>query len=93
MQVRLEPDVQAKLDAGLQALALPVDLAAPLTDFLALLLRWSRAYNLTAVRDPAQMVTLHLLDSLSLHPHLDDIRTLADPVSYTHLTLPTNREV
>ncbi|HXH01013.1 MAG TPA: 16S rRNA (guanine(527)-N(7))-methyltransferase RsmG [Xanthomonadaceae bacterium] len=78
MPGRLEPDVQAKLDAGLQALALPADLAAPLADFLALLLRWSRAYNLTAVRDPAQMVTLHLLDSLSLHPHLDDILVLAD---------------
>jgi len=78
MQGSLEPDVQARLDTGLQALALPADLAAPLADFLALLVRWSRAYNLTAVRDPAQMVTLHLLDSLSLHPHLDDIRTLAD---------------
>ena len=38
--------------------------------YLELLLKWNKAYNLTAVRDPAQMVTRHLLDSLAIAPHL-----------------------
>jgi len=37
-----------------------------LLDYLALLAKWNKVYNLTAVRDPKEMVTLHLLDSLSV---------------------------
>lgn len=37
--------------------------------YLALLQKWNKIYNLTAVRDPEEMVTLHLLDSLSVLPH------------------------
>ena len=42
-----------------------------LLDYRALLERWNRHYNLTAIRDPEAMVVRHLLDSLSVLPHLD----------------------
>lgn len=41
---------------------------AQLLDYLALLVKWNAVYNLTAVRDPMEMVTLHLLDSLAAVP-------------------------
>ncbi|GAC1413614.1 MAG: 16S rRNA (guanine(527)-N(7))-methyltransferase RsmG [Burkholderiaceae bacterium] len=37
-----------------------------LLDYLSIICKWNAIYNLTAVRDPAQMVTQHLLDSLSV---------------------------
>lgn len=48
-----------------------------LLDYQALLQRWNVTYNLTAVRDPAQMVTRHLLDSLAILPFVHGV-TLAD---------------
>jgi 16S rRNA (guanine527-N7)-methyltransferase len=44
-----------------------------LLDYLDLLARWGRVYNLTAVRDPGQMVTQHLLDSLAVWPALQRV--------------------
>ena len=41
-----------------------------LLDYLALLHKWNKVYNLTAIRDPRQMVSNHLLDSLAVLPHL-----------------------
>jgi 16S rRNA (guanine527-N7)-methyltransferase len=62
-----------ELEAGLAALGLPAQpLAARLLDYLALLDRWNRTYNLTAVRDPREMLSRHLLDSLSMWPHVRD---------------------
>jgi 16S rRNA (guanine527-N7)-methyltransferase len=55
------------LTAGLVALGLPPSLTVPLQAYLALLDRWNRAYNLTAIRDPREMVTKHVLDSLAMH--------------------------
>lgn len=62
-----------ELEAGLAALGLPAQpLAARLLDYLALLDRWNRTYNLTAIRDPREMLSKHLLDSLSMWPHVRD---------------------
>ena len=41
-----------------------------LLQYLSLLNKWNKVYNLTAVRDPLEMVTLHLLDSLSILPYI-----------------------
>ena len=71
-------DLDAALRKGLAALDLTDGLAPPLRAYLDLLARWNRAYNLTAVRDPREMVPRHLLDSLAMEPFLDGIATLAD---------------
>jgi 16S rRNA (guanine527-N7)-methyltransferase len=49
-----------------------------LLDYLAMLERWNKAYNLTAIREPLEMINLHLLDSLSIHDHLDSARDIID---------------
>lgn len=60
------------LERGLSALGISLPEGAPerLLAYLALLAKWNRTYNLTAIRDPAKMVTHHLLDSLAVVPHL-----------------------
>lgn len=67
-----------RLEAGLQAmqLVLPEKVIDGLLAYLALLMKWNKAYNLTAVRDPLQMVTRHLLDSLAVVPHLSAKRII-----------------
>jgi 16S rRNA (guanine527-N7)-methyltransferase len=63
-------DPSPRLRKGLDALGLALDPAAigRLLAYVALLDHWNRAYNLTAVRDPAEMVPRHLLDSLAILP-------------------------
>jgi 16S rRNA (guanine527-N7)-methyltransferase len=41
-----------------------------LLDYVALLAKWNSVYNLTAIRDPRQMLIQHILDSLSIVPHV-----------------------
>ena len=71
--------LQARLEQGVAALglSLPADAVSRLLDYQALLQRWNAAYNLTAVREPADMITRHLLDSLAILPHVRGA-TLAD---------------
>jgi len=74
----LTATLEARLAAGLSALgmALPEARFAALIAFLALLAKWNRAFNLTAVRDPVDMVPRHLLDSLAVLPYLHGPRIL-----------------
>jgi len=51
---------------------------AKLIDYLALMSKWNSVYNLTAVRDPVQMVTQHLLDSLAAVSAFDGAKNVLD---------------
>jgi len=72
-------DLAAKLAEGVAelGLALPPRTQPRLLDYLALLHKWNRTYNLTAVREPSRMVGQHLLDCLAVVPHVS-ARTIAD---------------
>lgn len=59
-------------------LTLAADQEAQLLGYLALIQKWNRVYNLTAIREENLMVTHHLLDSLTLLPFLDGLSSLAD---------------
>ena len=63
----------ATLEAGLAEMGLDdvwADQQEKLIAYLLLIHKWNMVHNLTAVRDPLEMVTLHLLDSLSVLPHI-----------------------
>ncbi|MBY0410791.1 MAG: 16S rRNA (guanine(527)-N(7))-methyltransferase RsmG [Burkholderiaceae bacterium] len=83
--------LRAQLVAGASALALEltdaqVDL---LMDFMALLQKWNKVYNLTAVRDPQEMLTHHLLDSLAaVAPLQRQVESLERPVPESAVGAP-----
>jgi 16S rRNA (guanine527-N7)-methyltransferase len=60
------------LEEGVQALGVELSAAQheQLLDYVTLLAKWNAVYNLTAIRDPRQMLIQHILDSLSILPHL-----------------------
>lgn len=60
------------LSSGIAQLGIDVapEKQQKLLDYLALMQKWNKVYNLTAIRDPRQMVSNHLLDSLAVLPHL-----------------------
>ena len=58
---------QGSVKLGLQ---IPADVRGKMLDYLALIAKWNRVHNLTAVRDSARMVSAHLLDCLAIVPHL-----------------------
>lgn len=66
------------LSAGIAEMGLDVSLEVQqrLLQYLALLQKWNKVYNLTAVRNPHDMVVLHLLDSLSVMPYVQDTNLL-----------------
>ena len=73
------PKLETKLSNGLTAMHIDLsqDAQATLLAYLDLLAKWNHTYNLTAVRDPVEMVARHLLDSLAVLPFLHGT-TLAD---------------
>lgn len=78
MPERLRMTLEQELEAGLAQLGL--ELSAEqidrLNQYLALLNKWNKTYNLTAVRETERMVAYHVLDSLSALPHIQGVRVL-----------------
>ncbi len=64
--------LEEKLAGGQEEMGLNLDpmTQSSLLNYVSLMQKWNRVYNLTAVRDPEKMVTQHLLDSLAVLPHL-----------------------
>jgi 16S rRNA (guanine527-N7)-methyltransferase len=69
---------EARLDRGLAGLgiAIAAEGRSKLLQYLAILAKWNAVYNLTAVRDPDQMVSNHLLDSLAVMRFLPNVSLL-----------------
>jgi 16S rRNA (guanine527-N7)-methyltransferase len=72
--------IEAGIGEGIAALGIDLGERAIATcaEYLRLIEKWNRVHNLTAVREPEQMVVLHLLDSLTILPHLSDARSILD---------------
>ncbi|HEX5126387.1 MAG TPA: 16S rRNA (guanine(527)-N(7))-methyltransferase RsmG [Rhodocyclaceae bacterium] len=62
----------ARLDERIAALGLniPIAIRTKLLAYAALMLKWNKVYNLTAIRDEAQIIDLHLIDSLTVLPYI-----------------------
>ncbi|HYC43699.1 MAG TPA: 16S rRNA (guanine(527)-N(7))-methyltransferase RsmG [Noviherbaspirillum sp.] len=73
-------ELMRTLAEGARALNLNLSEAqlGKLMDYLALLSKWNAVYNLTALRDPRQMVTHHLLDSLAVVPAFAGAKNILD---------------
>jgi 16S rRNA (guanine527-N7)-methyltransferase len=69
-----------RIEAGLGSMQMDLgaEAARKMAAHLELVAKWNRVHNLTAVRETEQMVVLHLLDSLSVLPHLGAARSLVD---------------
>jgi 16S rRNA (guanine527-N7)-methyltransferase len=72
---RMQPRPESTARAGARrAPALPAGVPEKLSAYLDLLAKWNRVYNLTAIRDRAQMQSHHIDDALAILPHLPDAR-------------------
>lgn len=69
-----------RLRDGIRALGLSLTEAqqGQLLAYIALLEKWNRVYNLTAVREPARMLGLHIFDSLAVGSHLPQSARILD---------------
>ena len=93
-----ETAVESLLAKGLDTLALDQSKRPQLMQYLELLLKWNRAYNLTATKKVSEVVTRHLMDSLSVVPFIQE-GSLCDvgtgggfpgiPLSLIHISEPT----
>ena len=70
--------LETRLDEGLNAFSMSLDATAHkrLVQYVVLLHKWNRAYNLTAVREPVAMMTRHVIDSLTILPWVKGPRVL-----------------
>ena len=70
----LKQELHEILASGIEALALDIDShqQAQLVEYVLLMDKWNKAYNLTSVRCPKQMMVKHILDSLAIMPHLPE---------------------
>lgn len=68
--LKSEPALRAQLEKGIDQLGIQCSphQVEQLLDYVGLLFTWNSAYNLTAIRDPEQMIALHILDSLAILP-------------------------
>lgn len=73
-------DNRQKLQSGLKEMGL--DLSGEQQDkllaYVEMLKKWNKTYNLTALRDESQIISHHLLDSLTLPPYLEGVQTMLD---------------
>lgn len=71
---------QQALELGIKTLGLSCtsQQVEQLLAYLEMLQRWNKAYNLTAIREPIQMVRLHLLDSLAINPYVQGVKHIID---------------
>ena len=71
-------NLQDKLEQGINELGLdiPSTTVQRLLQYIELIRKWNRVYNLTAIKDPGQMLTHHILDSLSILPYVRGPRIL-----------------
>ena len=70
----LQQELHTILTSGLDALSLELSdmQQQQLVDYVVMIDKWNKAYNLTSVRDPKQMMVKHILDSLAIVPYLSD---------------------
>lgn len=74
----MDKALRQKLERGIDGLKLdlPTEAIDQLMAYLKLLIKWNKAYNLTAIRNPSEMVDKHILDSLSMVPYIKQQRNL-----------------